>query len=45
MDIVDKYLDYITVGLICSIPKEVGSLLEKISNALVILMNNAENSG
>ncbi|CDW78104.1 transportin-serine arginine isoform a [Stylonychia lemnae] len=45
MDIVDKYLDYMTVGLICSIPKEQGTLLEKISNALVILMNNAETSG
>lgn len=44
-DIVNQYLDYITIALICSIPKEKGTLLEKLSNALIILMNNAESQG
>jgi len=44
-DIVDKYLDYITVSLLLSIPKELGSLQEKIANSLVILMTRAEAAG
>jgi len=41
-DIVQKYIDYITIALISSIPKEQGPLLEKVSLALVTLTNNAE---
>lgn len=41
-DIVFKYIDYITVALICSIPKEQGQLLQKLAEAFVILLNNAE---
>jgi hypothetical protein len=55
-DLVLKYLDIITVVLICSVGKEQGSLLEKvtssnnltllkIANALVVLINNAEMNG
>lgn len=50
-----KYIDIITVVLICSVAKEQSSLLEKvthstfltlkIANALVVLMNNAEMNG
>jgi len=40
--IVLKYLDIITTSLFCAISKELGILLEKISFALVILMNTAD---
>jgi len=40
--IVFKYIDVVTVSLISAIAKEQGSFLEKISQALVILLNNAE---
>ncbi len=40
--VIEKYLDYIVAALICSIPKETGPLHEKLTNALVTLMNQAE---
>lgn len=43
--LVQKYIEPITAGLICAIPKESGQLLEKIANALVTLMHASENSG
>ena len=38
------YLELLTTGLLCSVQKE-QQLLEKIANALVVLMNNSEQYG
>eukprot|EP00349_Pseudokeronopsis_sp_Brazil_P011028 CAMPEP_0202979314 /NCGR_PEP_ID=MMETSP1396-20130829/85502_1 /ASSEMBLY_ACC=CAM_ASM_000872 /TAXON_ID= /ORGANISM="Pseudokeronopsis sp., Strain Brazil" /LENGTH=88 /DNA_ID=CAMNT_0049718693 /DNA_START=2434 /DNA_END=2700 /DNA_ORIENTATION=- len=40
--VVFRYLDLVTVALLAAISKEQGSNLEKISHAMVILLNTAE---
>lgn len=44
-DIVSKYLDYISIALICSIPKEQDQIIQKLADAFVTLINNAELQG
>ncbi len=43
-EIIDKYLDYITQGLIATIPREHDGLQMKVADALMTLANKAESA-